>query len=76
MGAKKQMRKIAIGLAMAIGAALHAPEANAQFARQDVLGFERATMSDGGSIINKATKQPASPGARAHAEPGVLERGG
>ena len=39
------MWKMVIGLVIGIGAAFHAPDVKAQFARQEVLGFESATMS-------------------------------
>ena len=45
------MWKFAIGLL--IGALLLTPKANAQFARQEVLGFESATMSEGDFLTGK-----------------------
>jgi dienelactone hydrolase len=47
------MWKVAIGLAICLGAALHVPAANAQFARQEVLAFESANMPIGYFLTGK-----------------------
>src|SRR4029079_2135410 len=50
-GARQKMWKIAI--ALFLGVLVLAPEANAQYARQELLAFESATMSLGDFLTGK-----------------------